>query len=317
MFPNARDLMGSDEYWVVVCRDQDVLGGGVLLTRHHVLTINLHLRGLPEHESSVDLYTASGLRLAGTILETDDNAGLMLLSVAVRPAQDLATPQMDHASKGDEWFAPYRPSQLVPHLRGTVDSIAEDSSDGAPVREAEDAGASHRLRTIQLSSDVMTDCGADYEGGPVERRTSGSAPALVGVLVPRESVEESPGSPAGSFTAGAIDSAMDGFDKLSALVLAQWLVRDVQADNAAASGSEHLAPGEAGGGALSGGVGVAERTDLLYARFDLAEESLRRIGAWERDALIDPLDATPYRVAIVGEIAEAVIEELGRREGGE
>ncbi|MGW6456802.1 hypothetical protein ACWF94_12900 [Streptomyces sp. NPDC055078] len=206
--------MRHEEYWVVICAGETVLGGGTLLNRFFVLTAEPCLRELPEDERALLLYTANGDRLDGTLVEVSRTSGLALISVAARPGHDLATPSMDHAVKGDEWFAPYRPTQLHRRLTGTIDEVT----------------AEHRYRdgpwikAIRLTPEEVPEDYAGFGGGPVERHTAAKELALVGILMPPEIAGHPQEGSADTLVAGAIGSAMEVFDGLSALCLAQWLV---------------------------------------------------------------------------------------------
>ncbi|MFC1408192.1 hypothetical protein ACEZCY_02730 [Streptacidiphilus sp. N1-12] len=294
--------MGNDEYWVVVCRGETVLGGGVLLTRHHALTADPYQRGLPAEENSVRLFTANGDRLYGTVIEANPTMGLALVSVAAHPRQDLATPRMDHAVKGDEWQAPYRPSQLVRRLSGTVDAVTHEPGDGSERPHT----------TIQLTCDRIPDQYTGYRGGPVERRTHGTVPALVGILTSPEAASSAvaPGAP-DTLTAGAIDSAMDVFEGLSAYTLAQWLVGVRDDPTTPAEPQQNGTPPVAAASAAT-----RTRRQALDDQLEIGNRGMEILDGWVKLKSIEPLDATPYRLAIADALVEAVTDAISRT-GGE
>ncbi|MFC9854911.1 hypothetical protein [Streptomyces prasinus] len=197
--------MGLDEYWVAISSGGELLGGGFFFTGSYVLTTMSCLAGLKVHDP-VDLHTGRGMPLTGTVHERADDVGLALVRVRPGPEVNPATPQAATAVKGDEWYAPFRPSPATAALGGTVDEVA-------PGRRH---GQGRPLCVIELASErEVEDCTA-YAGGPVERSTEGLDPAVVGILLDPEFVRRLDDGAEDPLAAVDLHSAFEMFEALSA-----------------------------------------------------------------------------------------------------
>ncbi|MFD0318071.1 hypothetical protein [Streptomyces flavalbus] len=197
--------MTHEDYWVVLSQGDQVLGGGFFVTRSYVLTSAARLRGLG-CGAPVDVRTAEGVLLRAGVAEVADDVGLALIGVLPDPRVDYATPGADRAVKGDPWHAPFRPDITARFLSGTVDGVVHDRRDG-------DGRA---VSVVELASAGPAVEYGDYAGGPVERRTTGAEPAVVGVVLdPERAVRLREGAEE-PLAACAIDSAVGLFETLSA-----------------------------------------------------------------------------------------------------
>ncbi|SNX64850.1 hypothetical protein SAMN06272735_6678 [Streptomyces sp. TLI_55] len=197
--------MGHDDYWVALSHEGALLGGGFFLARSYVLTTTACVQGLVPGDR-IDLHTSAGAVLTGMVYEVAEDVGLALVSFLPDPRVDYATPLTDHAVKGDDWRAPYRPGPVAAGLRGTVDEISPDRriGDGRPVH------------VIELALDRAVHDYAGYAGGPVERRTDGKVPAVVGIVLDPALARRLRDGAENAVAAGAISSAVEVFEALSA-----------------------------------------------------------------------------------------------------
>ncbi|WP_149547104.1 hypothetical protein [Streptomyces marokkonensis] len=202
---DLRYFMGHDDYWVAISREGELLGGGFFVTSSYVLTSTACLPGLRAREP-VDLHTARGLPLRAMVYELAEDVGLALVSVLPDPEADCSAPQADSAVKGDGWLAPYRPGPQRTVLRGTVDAVVPDRRDGE----------GRPLCVIELAGDLPSGDSEGYAGGPVERHTEGQDSAVIGILLDPEASGRLSETGQGSLAAGALSSAFEVFEKLSA-----------------------------------------------------------------------------------------------------
>ncbi|MFF9281613.1 hypothetical protein [Streptomyces griseosporeus] len=300
--------MGDEDYWLAISRDKHLLGGGFFVTRSYALTSAAGVRGL-QRGDSVDVHTAGGLDLVGQLFEVAEDVGLALISVLPDPLADYATPLADHAVKGDAWRAPYRPSLLAALLRGTVDAVTDDvrDRDGPP------------LCVLELTSDRALhahDDYAHYAGGPVERRTEGRPPAVVGVLLSPDAKSRRRDGAADSLTATALSSAVEAFDALSAENLMGLLCEGL-ADRAGLLRQRTPVPAgqpdaavSAGAAASAGNDEVPRPVDRARDAFDAAEVMLRSLKQMSDEGVIDARTALPFHVRIL----EEVVREVWRRD---
>ncbi|MFF3891284.1 hypothetical protein [Streptomyces sp. NPDC001914] len=204
----------DDEYWVDLVQDDDVLGGAFLFTRYYAMTLTDCIASLDVGARLVlRMVDQSGDEVRGEIVDLRPEVGLALISVIAHPSRHLPSPRMDHATKGDDWHAPYTPPRVRRLLQGTVDDIVHDHPQDGPCRTA-----------IHLATDTPVRDHAAFGGGPVERTTDETERSpLVGVLMSPASPRFSHNPPHG-LIATSIDSAMETFPGLSALGLATSLI---------------------------------------------------------------------------------------------
>jgi hypothetical protein len=338
--------MIDDEYWVDLCWDDDVLGGAFFVTRYYAMTLAECLSSL-EVGARIVLRMVDELRddVEGVVVDLQPEAGLALISVIARPSQVLPTPRMDHATKGDDWLAPYTPPRVRRKLRGTVDDVVHDHPQDGPCRVS-----------IHLVTDEPAKDYAAFGGGPVERVTEeAEQPPLVGVLMSPTSPRHSLGPPNG-VVATSIDSAMEVFPGLSAQGLARSLIADEPAPphhdasmlSAHDPTSADLSAGASDAGLHAGAhhpsasehhdrdsntavldisptVDVSAwspdmiRDPVLSTLCTQTEDYLRFLNHLGETDLVDPLDLPAFRVQSVDGLTEALRahQSLAGDKGGE
>ncbi|WP_190217040.1 serine protease [Streptomyces griseosporeus] len=281
--------MGHEDYWLAISRDGTLLGGGFFVTRFYALTTAACVRGLAPGDA-VDLHTATGLPLEGQVFEVADDIGLALLGVRPDPLADYATPQADHAVKGDAWRAPYRPSPVAAALMGTVDAVAHDrrDGDGRPVS------------LVELTPERGANDYGGYAGGPVERRTEGRDVAVVGILLTPEDACRLRDGAENILTAGAINSAVEAFHALSAEQLMGLLAGVEEVPSAA------LPPTEVPGTTPQSPPCPAApgRAEAVREALDTGRLLLRAFKQMAEESLVDPRDLSPYQIRVLEEISQ-------------
>ncbi|QOV33308.1 hypothetical protein IM697_24055 [Streptomyces ferrugineus] len=343
--PEVRMSESDDEYWVDLVQDDDLLGGAFLVTRYYAMTLTDCVASLEVGDPVVlRMVDEAGTDVRGEIVDLQPEAGLALISVIAHPGQCLPTPRMDHATKGDDWRAPYTPPRVRRPLRGTVDDVVHDHPQEGPCRIA-----------IHLATDTRVRNHAAFGGGPVERiidETEGAP--LVGVLMSPASPRFSHSPPHGVI-ATSIDSAMEAFPGLSALGLATSLIAGespscppdtalVPAHSAALAQKEtvpetavhtgmHLEPppehreGDSNAAVLDISP-TAElstwspqeiRDPVLNALCARTEDYLRFLDHLSDTELVESLDLDPFRVRSVGDLTDALraLQLPAGDEGGE
>ncbi|MFE2261229.1 serine protease [Streptomyces griseosporeus] len=294
--------MGHEDYWLAISQDGTLLGGGFFVTRSYALTSAACVRGV-QPGTPVDLHTAAGLPLEGRVLEVAEDVGLALIGVVPDPFADYATPLADHAVKGDAWQAPYRPSPVAAALRGTVDAVTHDrhDGDGRPVC------------VIELTSDQSPRTLDGYAGGPVERRTDGQDPAVVGVLLAPDFACRLREGADSALTAGAIDSAVEAFDALSAenlMGLLHGVLRDDGQQNAGPVAP--VAPADEAASVRR----PAERDEAASAArertrtaLDTAWTVLREFKQMVDESLVDARSVEPFHIRVLEEVVREAWRE--------
>ncbi|MFF9622865.1 hypothetical protein [Streptomyces griseosporeus] len=317
--------MGDEDYWLALSRGGALSGGGFFVTRSYALTSEVCVRGLRRGDP-VDVHTAGGLRLEGVLFEVAEDLGLALIGVRPDPLADYATPPADHAVKGDAWRAPYRPSPVAALLRGAVDAVTHDVRDrGGPP-----------LCVLELTSEPALPAYDDYAGGPVERRTEGRAPAVIGVLLWPGTAGRPRAGTDGSLTASALGSAFESFDALSAEKLMGLLCEGFAGparpadladladparpadpadpvDPAGPLGPRTPVPvgppapaGAAGAAALAGNDGAPRPADRARGAFDTAWAVLRAFKQMADEGLIDQRTVSPFHIRVLDEVVREV-----------
>lgn len=159
--------------WVKISWDGTVLGAGILLNRHYVLTASHCLRLLDSDDECLDLVLANGDSTSGRVCERSSSTDLTLIDILKPGDITIIPPNADRAVQGDTWIASYRPSTADPFLGGDV--LA-----GSMPYMCE---AGHEVDALQLGCSQRLGSYSGYSGGPVERATPGTEPALLGLLI--------------------------------------------------------------------------------------------------------------------------------------
>ncbi|MGV9995106.1 hypothetical protein [Streptomyces sp. NPDC003374] len=348
--PNQAEVRMSecdDEYWVDLVQDEDLLGGAFLVTRYYAMTLTDCVAPLEVGSRIVlRMVGGTGTDVPGEIVDLRPDVGLALISVIAHPSQCLPTPRMDHATKGDDWRAPYTPPRVRRPLRGTVDDVVHDHPEHGPCRIA-----------IHLATDTPVHNHAAFGGGPVERiLDEPERSPLVGVLMSPASPRFSHSPPQG-VVATSIDSAMEAFPGLSALGLATSLIagespscppdtalvpahsaapaplaREETASETGAHAGVHLEPppergqGDSNGAVLdispTAGLSWSPqeiRDPVLSALCARTEDYLRFLHHLSESELVESLDLEPLRVRSVGDLTDALraLQLSAGDEGGE
>ncbi|MFE9023736.1 hypothetical protein ACFYNL_34905 [Streptomyces sp. NPDC007808] len=338
----------DDEYWVDLYGDDDLLGAAFFVTRYYAMTLTDCVADLePGARVTLRMVDERSDDVHGEVVDVQVDAGLALISVIARPSQVLPTPRMDHATKGDDWRAPYTPPRVRRPLQGTVDDVVHDHSPHSPCRVA-----------IHLATDSPVRNHATFGGGPVERITEEAEESpLVGVLMSPDFPRFSP-SPPHSMIATSIDSAMEAFPGLSALGLATSLLagerqscahdtatvpvhatevpalaQEGRAPEASVHAGAHLqSPPEHGQGDFSTSMlDISPTADLpawspqeirdpvLNALCAQTEDYLRFLAYLGETKLVDPLDLTAFGVRSVDDLTDALrtLRSAAEDKGGE
>ncbi|MDX2543461.1 hypothetical protein ACOT81_45230 [Streptomyces sp. WI04-05B] len=264
---------------MAISREGTLLGGGFFVTRSYALTATVCLPGLRPGDP-VDLYTAHGLPLKALVFEVAEDAGLALIAVLPHPRADYATPQADHAVKGDVWRAPYRPGPTSVLLSGTVDEVTHDRRDGA----------GRAVSVIELASEQEPCEYGGYAGGPVERRTEGHEPAVVGIVLDPGLARRLREGAENSLAASAISSAVEMFEGLSAQSLMGLLTTGLDVRSPIAETPPQASP---------------EVTQAMAT----ARYVLREFKDMADEGLVDPRDVTPYQIRMLDEVVRAASGE--------
>lgn len=275
--------MGHDDYWVAISREGELLGGGFFVTSSYVLTSTACLPGLRTREP-VDLHNAQGIPLRAMVYELAEDVGLALVSVLPDPEADCSAPQADSAVKGDGWIAPYRPGPARTVLRGTVDAVVPDRRDGE----------GRSLCVIELAGDPPSGTSEEYAGGPVERRTEGQAPAVIGILLDPEASGRLSETGRDTLTAGALHSAFEVFEKLSAEYLVGLLSEGLPTTPAA---PDDTAP-----------VGRprtwSRKREEASATFETGRFMVREMNALAAENPLLARDMRPYYMRLANEVCD-------------
>lgn len=326
----------DDEYWVDLIQDDELLGAAFFVTRHYAMTLTDCVAPL-EPGTRITLRMVDERRddVHGEVVDVRLDAGLALISVIARPSHVLPTPRMDHATKGDDWRAPYTPPRVRRPLQGTVDDVVHDHPPHNPCRIA-----------IHLATDTPHRNYAAFGGGPVERVTDeAELSPLVGVLMSPGSPPFSP-SPPNGLVATSIDSAMEAFPGLSAIGLARSLITGdhpscdddsrsatVRADLPALAHDERAPDTAVHAGALLQSLPEHRQGDFSTTMLDISptadlpvwspqeirdpvlktlcaqtEDFLRFLAYLGESKLVDPLDLTAFGVRSVGDLSDALRE---------
>ncbi|MEV7004369.1 hypothetical protein AB0N62_43145 [Streptomyces sp. NPDC093982] len=338
----------DDEYWVDLYRNDDLLGAAFFVTRYYAMTLTDCIAALePGTRIILRMVDERSDDVHGEIVDVQPAAGLALISVIARPSQVLPTPRMDHATKGDDWLAPYTPPRVRRPLQGTVDDVVHDHAPDNPCRVA-----------IHLATDTPVRNSAAFGGGPVERITEEADQSpLVGVLMSPASPPFSL-SPPNGVVATSIDSAMEAFPGLSAMGLARSLIAGthpaceddaasalVHAHDVPARAQEERAP-ETGvhagahlplplehspGDFSTALLDISPTADIpawspqeirdpvLNALCAQTEDYLRFLVYLGDSKLVDPLDLTAFVVRSVGDLTDALraLRSPAEEKGGE
>ncbi|MEU2894457.1 hypothetical protein ACWC4E_06295 [Streptomyces sp. NPDC001273] len=275
--------MEHDDYWVAISREGELLGGGFFVTSSYVLTSTACLPGLRTRES-IDLHTARGLPLRAMVYELAEDVGIALVSVLPDPEADCSAPQADSAVKGDGWLAPYRPGPARTVLRGTVDAVVPDRRDGE----------GRPLCVIELAGDLPSGSGEGYAGGPVERRTEGQDPAVIGILLDAGAAGRlSETGQQDALTAGALSSAFEVFEKLSAEYLVGLLSEGLPTTPAVETDAAPLGTGTSPG-----------RTEKASEAFETGRFMVREMNALAAENPLLARDLRPYYMRLANEVCE-------------
>ncbi|MFF9760792.1 MULTISPECIES: hypothetical protein [Streptomyces] len=284
--------MGRDDYWVAISREGELLGGGFFVTSSYVLTSTACLPGLRTREH-VDLHTAQGLPLRAMVYELAEDVGLALVSVLPDPDADCSAPQADSAVKGDGWLAPYRPGPQRTVLRGTVDAVVPDRRDGG----------GRPLCVIELVGDPPSDGGEGYAGGPVERRTEGQDPAVIGILLDPEASGRLSGTGGGTLAAGALSSAFEVFEKLSAEYLVGLLSEGLPVPPAPpAMRADPAPPGR--------GEPLRKRREKASEVFETGRFMVREMNALAAENPLLARDMRPFYMRLANEVCDEAFRTL-------
>ncbi len=198
-------MAGESDYWVEISWQGRRLGGGFAVDRHHILTASHCLRRLDSDDADLELSFASGEVSPGRVCERDPGADLALITIRNALNGKYALPVADRATRGDRWFAPYRPTTGDPHLSGEVDS--------GPMAYRCETG--HEIEVLQLGCAQRLGSYYGYSGGPIERDKSGDR-VLLGVLLEQAPDRVDAGRAADVLFAATIAEAIRRFRCLSA-----------------------------------------------------------------------------------------------------
>lgn len=280
--------MGHDDYWVAISREGELLGGGFFVTSSYVLTSTACLPGLRERDL-VDLHTAQGLPLVAMVFEVAEDVGLALISVLPDPEADYAAPQAGNALKGDVWHAPYRPGPAKAVLRGTVDAI----------RDRQDAGG-RSLCVIELAGDPRPgDCDG-YAGGPVERRTEGQEPAVIGILLDSEISGRLCEGGEGALAAGSLSSVFEVFERLSAEYLMGLLREEVRTAPPFETDSVPADPDEP----------LRSRKEKVREAFETGRFMIREMNGLVAENPLLARDMGPYHMRLTNEVCDEAFRAM-------
>lgn len=282
--------MASRDYWVEISSRGKRLGGGFVLTRHHVLTASHCLRGTDAEDEDVDLSFAGGDVTPGRVCERAPEADLALIDIVKPRDTTVVVPKADRAGRGDKWTAPYRPSTADPYLSGAVLSggITYQCEAGTEI-EALQLGCSQRLGDY-----------SGYSGGPVERHVTGRDSALLGVLLEQYPDRHATGRASDVLFAATIAEALRCFDCLGVGHLLEVLfgnggtppertpLREFDQD-----------PGESPAGA------PGFHSPSVGSRIANANSLLGALHEWGASGVLDPVDASVMKRQVVQRIVDS------------
>ena len=268
--------MGREEYWVAISQGGVLRGAGFFVTRHYVVTAEGCLGGVGLG-GEIELRTAQGLALRGYVDEVTE--GLALVHVMAAPEADYPTPRADRAVKGDDWYAPYRPSPAHARLSGHVDDVVQGR---------------RSLTVLELAPEEPQAAGRaeEYAGGPVQRHGAGLEAAVLGVLLTADHARELRGGQGCPLAAGDLGAVIDSFDALNPRRLLGLLTDGPPP-------STEPSP-------------AAARRARVEDTLDLTELSLRRLKDWARAGLVEEVDLPPYRIELLETVVQTVKGEVAR-----
>lgn len=272
--------MASADYWVEISQQGRRLGGGFILTRHHVLTAFHCLQGSDPDDENVELSFASGDVVPGQVCERAVGADLVLINIVKPRDSTLALPKADRAGRGDTWTAPYRPSTADPYLSGNVLSgaMAYRCESGIEI-EALQLGCSQRLGDY-----------SGYSGGPVERQITGGDPALLGVLLEQYPDRQATERASDVLFAATIAEALRRFDCLGVGHLLGIL---------SASGRMQKNDSPAEVSHRQNGTDSIQEPDFLGRALDSRIATMNSVLAalheWGTSGVLDPLDVSDLK----------------------
>lgn len=155
-----------------ISRNGARLGAGFMLTGCYVLTAHHCLDGAVSGTEDVEIEFEGGEVLTGRVLRRSPEADLALIDVPKADSGPVI-PRVDHASPGQAWWNPYRPSLSHALLSGTIEAAS------APYEfQAGGTVEAIQLRCVQDLGDY-----AGYSGSPIEGGLADGDSKLFGVLI--------------------------------------------------------------------------------------------------------------------------------------
>jgi hypothetical protein len=200
--------------WARIHRHGANRGGGIFLTSQLVVTAAHCLDGVRVgHEAdAVCVSLGHGTPIPAQLVERVDTNDLALLKLTQPIGLSARLPLVSPCRRGDEWFAPARPTTSDPELDGAVTATVPYT-----------CVAGGLIQAVQLTTQTPLGHYEGYSGGPVFLSPE-DANKVIGLLIEQYPDRIDPDRATNTLFAAAIQGVMEQFDSLRSAYLIRTLM---------------------------------------------------------------------------------------------